>query len=149
MWMGAFQNMVLLTQSCCGLFLCVCGQFSSICHETKIVCIFWGIKQKNTALLWTINTSTKMPLAWLHLLDRFVSKESIELEMTWKLFTEVETDDTERKKHNQDCLCLLLFYTIATVFQLYHGSDMIMKWEAEILSLHFYRFKGSLTSHTI
>ena len=43
-------------------------------------------------------------------------------------------------------LCLLLFYAIATVFPLYHSGDMMYEMSR---TLHFYRLKGSLTSHTM
>ena len=42
----------------------------------------------------------------------------------------------------------LLFYATATVFQLYHGSDMMCGIIRRKPSLYFYRFKGSLTAYT-
>ena len=44
--------------------------------------------------------------------------------------------------------CGFLF-AIATVFQLYHGGEIVYKMRRESLSLHFYRLKQSLTSSTI
>ena len=47
------------------------------------------------------------------------------------------------REHRLVCW-LLMFCTIATVFQLYHGADMCMRWEGESPRLHFCRLKGSL-----
>ena len=46
---------------------------------------------------------------------------------------------------------LPVFYSIATVFQLYNGNAMMYEMRRENVgaSIHFYRLKGSLTSHTI
>ena len=45
-------------------------------------------------------------------------------------------------------VCWLLFYAIATIFQLYSGGDVMYEMRRSP-SLHLYQLKESLTSHTI
>ena len=44
---------------------------------------------------------------------------------------------------------VMLFYAITTLFQLYHGSDMMYEMRRRTPEPEFYQLNGSLTSDTI